>query len=721
MNGHRKRTGLTASGIAAALSCVLFFSCNNEDLLTSQNPEKACENICFGVSPDENVRTRGGDNGKENEYTSDRFVLRSQDSADTLCVRAIVSEGISISDANTQKVITRGAPLTKDNFDKFHVLAYWKKNDSPVGQFYMNEDAIKKGDIWSTDRTYYWPGAAHKLQFYAWAPVDAEFTSTPTSPTETTLAYTVPANAADQKDIVVATTDKIDGNKNESVPLTFKHICTAVRFAVSDNVPAGTITNVALKNVKAAGTYNMATNGWTLTDAQTTYSQKVNFHTNGDGHDSQLGSGIVTPSSGTFMMLPQTLPTDAEIEIHFLDHGHDRILTASIAGTEWIQGKTMTYRISITPEYTLEFLPDNITEVDAHYDIIPIKMKAKDLQNRKWHVRTNQPWVTTRCKLTPFEAQGYWLKADGDYGKYCASQEGGALPTERTQDLIEEEEGDEVIAYLFFEENVGTADRTVEIELAVEGELATESMTITQKCPNWKGDIGWEVIEDGQTLPYGFKWDRKVTYQYDMSGLGSLTKAYNEWFIKQVFKKQPDGIWDWLVSLFVPKTVDYVNVQRNNDFLTVSIDYSQIDSGVSAGSSTDGQENTWNLYSHVGGTSFEGEQTLLDRGYTLVSEIGSLENTKNFAGLYAVKLNPVSVTEGRSGTNVTYAIIYENQEELKWYLPASGQFVDDVGLNGEYWSSTCVNDNQKAYTWNSSATQTPRMELHKVRAVRINP
>ena len=33
MNGHRKRTNLTTSGMAAVLSCLLFFSCNNEDIL----------------------------------------------------------------------------------------------------------------------------------------------------------------------------------------------------------------------------------------------------------------------------------------------------------------------------------------------------------------------------------------------------------------------------------------------------------------------------------------------------------------------------------------------------------------------------------------------------------------------------------------------------------------------------------------------------------------
>ena len=86
-----------AGGMATMLLCTLLFSCNNEDFLESGNPEKACDNICFGISSDKNVQTRGYAGSDDEGYTADRFVLRSDDSADTLCVRAIVSDGINVS------------------------------------------------------------------------------------------------------------------------------------------------------------------------------------------------------------------------------------------------------------------------------------------------------------------------------------------------------------------------------------------------------------------------------------------------------------------------------------------------------------------------------------------------------------------------------------------------------------------------------------------------
>ena len=294
-----------AGGMATMLLCTLLFSCNNEDFLESGNPEKACDNICFGISSDKNVQTRGYAGSDDEGYTADRFVLRSDDSADTLCVRAIVSDGINVSGFEGEQALTRATPVGKDNFyDKFHVLAYWSKNGAPVDQFYMNTNAsnvaasVGTGAIWSTEQIYYWPGADHSFQFYAWAPTDAGGLTTPSSPSSKELKYTVPADAADQKDIVVATTNEIPGNNNAAVPLTFKHICTAVRFAVGSQMQPGSIKSVVLKGVKNAGTYDMATGNWSLGDATVDFSQTLNKETTG----TEANGDAITSPEGTFML-----------------------------------------------------------------------------------------------------------------------------------------------------------------------------------------------------------------------------------------------------------------------------------------------------------------------------------------------------------------------------------------------------------------------------------
>lgn len=707
-----------AGGMATMLLCTLLFSCNNEDFLESGNPEKACDNICFGISSDKNVQTRGYAGSDDEGYTADRFVLRSDDSADTLCVRAIVSDGINVSGFEDEQALTRGVPVGKDIFyDQFHVLAYWSKNSTPVDQFYMNTNAsnvaasVGTGAIWSTEQIYYWPGADHSFQFYAWAPTDAGGLTTPSSPQEESLAYTVPEAAADQKDIVVATTNEIRGDNNAAVPLSFKHICTAVRFAVGSQMQPGSIKSVALKDVKNAGTYDMATGNWSLGDATVDFSQTLNKETTG----TEANGDAITSEQGTFMMLPQRLPAGATVEVVFANaNNEERTLTASIGNTEWTMGTTVTYKLSITPEYELEF-SDIPTEVDAHYDIIPIKINAKDVEGN-WTITSNQSWVTVKSALTSYEKDGYWLNATGDYSDYCSSE---GVAVERQQTLDKSGNG-EVELYLFVSENNSTIDRTATLTLSKDG---TEAATIdvVQKCPNWQGDLGWEVLEENLTLPYGFKWDRKVTLQKTLTG-SWLEKNIEEWLTKQAFKVQPTDFWGWLGSLLRPTLVDYVNIARSGDVMTVVVDYSEIANVTSAMSATDGQANTWNLYSNVGGTSFEGEQNLINSGYTIVSESGSNEDTKNFAALYAVKLNAFDIHKGGSGNQITYAIIPE-QTDIKWYLPAINQFSDGAGLNGQYWSSTANNDNNNAnaYSWNSSSQSIPRMDSHKVRAVRQKP
>lgn len=566
-----------AGGMATMLLCTLLFSCNNEDFLESGNPEKACDNICFGISSDKNVQTRGYAGSDDEGYTADRFVLRSDDSADTLCVRAIVSEGINVSGFEGEQALTRATPVGKDNFyNKFHVLAYWSKNGAPVDQFYMNTNAsnvaasVGTGAIWSTEQIYYWPGADHSFQFYAWAPTDAGGLTTPSSPQEKSLAYTVPEAAADQKDIVVATTDEIQGDNNAAVPLTFKHICTAVRFAVGSQMQPGQIKSVALKGVKNAGTYDMAADNWSLGDATVNFSQTLNKETTG----TEANGDAITTSEGTFMMLPQTLPAGATVEVVFVNaNNEDRTLTASIGNTEWKMGTTVTYKLSITPEYELEFVSQPEMQ-DAHYVIYPITIKSGDkLPAGGWTLTSNDAANVTFVEKDKFvnnDVQalvdaGYWL--DGYNG---------------TSTLTSTTTG-EVQVYVFLKENATEADRNITLSLkpAAQGNYEAKEFSFTQYCPAWNNGIGVERIQDGD-YPWGFSWDSNMKITYNLGrGLGPI-----------------------LASLYIKIFVNYSYVTSNwggvlTDF-KVTIDFSKVGTLTTATDLNDGNKNTWELYSFNG-------------------------------------------------------------------------------------------------------------------------
>lgn len=705
MKGIMKIHQLTAS-IAAVLLSASLFSCSSDDFFGKA--ETNTDGISFGVSTENGASTRA--NNSADGYTAARYTLRSDNSADTLCVRAVVTDGIG--NDNAARPATRAAMQTS-MYDEFKVVAQYKKADGSINsQLYMNETAKRSGLLWSPNSTYYWPEKG-QLRFFAWAPTDATLDESPIYPQEnvnmTTLKYTASTDLTKQRDLVAAATDKFSNNSTTGAPvnLQFKHICTAVIIKTGATMAPGTIKSVTVTNVRNSGTYDMLRSAWTLNDATTSYTVSPNMDT---GSTTAEGTKL-NADDATFMLLPQTLGAESKLEVEFHDNisGNDRTLSASLSGAEWPMGKTVTYRLSITPEYELKFTSTPAI-VDAHYDIIPIKVNTEYVKGN-WTIKSNQPWVTIKSALTTYEQSGYWLKATGDYAAYCKSED---VPEERQQTLDKTGNG-ETTLYLFVEENNSTTDRTVTLTLSINGvDFATAD--IVQKCPIWQGDIGWEVLEDDETFPFGFKWDRKVTYKKD-----NLSWAWAEaWWIKQNFKKQPKDFWEWLGSLIAPKTVPYVTVDydNRNGTVTFTVDYSKMDE-ISAISTDDGLENTWNLYSHVGGTSFEGEKFIADRGYTVTSQSGSNDIPKVFAALYAIKLNAFEIHKGKDEINnqITYAITPE-KKDINWYLPASNQFSGAVGLNGKHWSSTGIQDNSNAYTWDASPQSTPRMDLHKVRAVR---
>ena len=690
---------LTAS-IAAVLLSASLFSCSSDDFFGKA--ETNTDGISFGVSTENGASTRA--NNSADGYTAARYTLRSDNSADTLCVRAVVTDGIG--NDNAGRPATRAAMLTS-MYDKFKVVAEIRENGNIGGQYFMNETAKKSGNNWVPAHTYYWPGSNRQLRFLAWAPTDA-FQAVPNTPKATTLQYTTPTEAKNQHDIVAAATDFIDSPANDGtctpVSLNFKHLCTAVIIKTGEQMTAGNIQSVSLKGIKNSGTYDMVKSKWTLNNSTADFTISPNqkrTSTTPDGTD-------LNAEDATFMLLPQPLGADSKLEVVFHDNisGNYRTLSASLNGDEWPRGKTVTYRLSITPEYELKFTSTPAI-VDAHYDIIPIKVNTEYVKGN-WTIKSNQPWVTIKSALTTYEQSGYWLKATGDYADYCGSEK---VPVERQQTLDKTGNG-ETTLYLFVEENNSTKDRTVTLTLSINGvDFATAD--IVQKCPIWQGDIGWEVLEDDETFPFGFKWDRKVTYQKD-----NLNWAWAEaWWIKQTFKKQPNNFWEWIRSIFDPQTVPYVTVSNSGNTVTFTVDYSKMEE-ISATSEVDGLDNTWKLYSHVGGTSFEGEKYIATRGYKMTEQSGSNEIPKVFAALYAVKLNAFEIHKGGSGNQITYAIT-PVKDDIKWYLPASNQFSGAVGLNGKHWSSTGIQDNSNAYTWDASPQSTPRMELHKVRAVRM--
>ncbi|MEE1386556.1 MAG: fimbrillin family protein [Prevotella sp.] len=723
---------LTAS-IAAVLLSASLFSCSSDDFLGKA--ETNTDGISFGVSTENGASTRA--NNSADGYTAARYTLRSDNSADTLCVRAVVTDGIG--NDNAGRPATRAAMQTS-MYNDFKVVAAVKENGNIGTQYYMDDVATKTGTNWVPSKVYYWPGSNRQLRFLAWAPTDAAFQSVPNNPNATTLQYTTPAEAKNQRDIVAAATGFISNPSNDAtckpVGLQFKHLCTAVIIKTGEQMTAGTIKSVSLKGVKNSGTYDMVSSVWTLNNSTADFTISPNQATTSttpNGTDLNAGES-------TFMLLPQTLGADSKLEVAFHDNisGRDRILSASLNGAEWPMGKTVTYRLSITPEYELNI--DNVSEfVDAHYVIEPIKIRLSNLEpNTKWTLSAkidgevyNGTDVSVQLSndVLSVVKEGFWIDKyveikRNDNGEIISktltnqSARGTATVT-GTGNL-------ETNAYVFIPENIGNSDRNITITLKVEGtsDADAATKTIIQKCPSWNGgNVGYERFEEnnGGNYPFGFSWDRKKTYIYD-GFLGLLFKWIAQSYQTSETKKYVSI--DWYISgFFVSKA-------------TVIIDYGQLNESLDVGMSKDnGLANTRQLYTFKGIGSISEMETALDNihigKYTWQEkkeEGGDYLTVKNFAAKMAVMKNKFNVEKreqkDKDGNTVIFYVPDIEEKDILWYLPASNEQMGitdtEYPLLGTYWSSTAAQANKQAYVYSSesSSIETDRMATHKIRAAR---
>ena len=734
MKGIMKIHHLTAS-IAAVLLSASLFSCSSDDFLGKA--ETNTDGISFGVSTENGASTRA--NNSADGYTTARYTLRSDNSADTLCVRAVVTDGIG--NDNAGRPATRAAMQTS-MYNDFKVVAAVKENGNVGTQYYMDDVATKTGTNWVPSKVYYWPGSNRQLRFLAWAPTDASFKSVPNNPNATTLQYTTPAEAKNQRDIVAAATGFISNPSNDAtctpVGLQFKHLCTAVIIKTGEQMTAGTIKSVSLKGVKNSGTYDMVNSVWTLNNSTTDFTISPNQATTSTTpNGTNLNAG-----ESTFMLLPQTLGADSKLEVAFHDNisGKDRILSASLNGAEWPMGKTVTYRLSITPEYELNI--DNVSEiVDAHYVIEPIKIRLSNLEpNTKWTLSAKidgekYNGIDVSVLLDNPEdgalsvaKQGFWIDKyvaikRNDNGeiisKTLTNQSARGTATVSGTGNIETD------AYVFIPENIGNSDRSITITLKVEGtsDADAATKTIIQKCPSWNGgNVGYERIEEnnGGNYPFGFLWDRKVTYSY-------------KGFLALLFK--------WVADSYKTANVDYLKTSYKfvvgfRSVSTATIDYTALNNSLNVGmSKEDGLDNTRKLYTfkNIGSISemeqdFDNLKILGYKWQDKKTEGGHYETVKNFAAKMVVMKNKFNVEKREQkdpeGNKVVFYVPDIDEKDILWYLPASNEQMGitdtEYPLSGTYWSSTAADDNTNAYIYSSgsSSVENGRMATHKIRAVR---
>ena len=430
--------GLGNRSLPVLFSVLLFASCQ-DDLQTSVHTGPG---IRFSVSEDKEWHaTRAAGSPAEATTPRDSLLgvlpLQAADGGEGLYLHAMIADGIEVTGANgqTDEPQTRGSLVGADNFyDSFGVLASvytgtWSE-DSCLPD-YMYDVEVTEASAWTT--SYYWPGASYKMKFFAYAPKDngQYVLSGSTHPGSPSISVTIPSDVNDQEDLFVAQTAELAGNTNTAVALTFNHALTAVRFVCGDDMQGGTVKSVALKKVYSFGTFDYGTRSWSIVGTPTIFSQTLNKSTTG-----ATGEALTTDAQ-TFMMIPQTLPDGAQIEVVFTDNSNtDHTLTADIKGTVWSIGKTVTYKISsssINWDYTLNVSPPaNFTYTGGtqQYSVTSYRKNGKGVKEPvEWKTQFSEDggvsWTDTKpAWLTGFTASGAGGETPQSYNVSVSTQTG---------------------------------------------------------------------------------------------------------------------------------------------------------------------------------------------------------------------------------------------------------------------------------------------------------
>ena len=766
--------------LATAAVAMLMASCIHDEVVLIPDPIDDSRNIGFSANVvDDEAATRGGSSRR----TLSDGVIANADGDLSLPLVVTQEQGIRTS---APVADTRGAKVTKDDVYRMRVCAtYHKDGATELGFNDENHDGSQGLDfvrqegssVFHSDPQYMWPGSG-TFDFVSVGnlPGDIASSISETNPgsgafyatlnAEGTapekFTYRVPDAAERQSDIIIAKATEIQGDTNASVSLDFKHIMAAVNFKVGD-VVAGTIKSISLTGVYNMGEYLLSDNEWVNRYIED--GGVFNANIGGDRvvvEDDALNGTQLNSDGATFMMIPQSLFSGAELVVEFVHaNGKTYTLRASIQGNNWAMGTTTNYMINIDHNYELQIVPlDNV--LDSHYIITKVEISSESPSG--WTLIGNvsdgaDVSIQLEQDVNSLAKQGFWTD------KKAKKDSNGKLYVDSTCESFRGEHisnggllsGSGAISnqvvYVFVPENITDEVRTITLKLMDNGGKS-KTLTLTQKPVQWynpngtadPSSMGLEVLIENGQIDWGFCWDGlNATFVLNQGGgSGSYDEENDSYGTTQIPKGQDKKIRPAMELAGIDMTaitedpnyyIQLVPPGGGKYNYYIKIDLSKV-ANVGVGEWPDkGWQNTYDIY-HFEGLSVLrqlidfcnswGDITNPDKRAT------SIQNSLDYAAFYAMKRNRFHYYEEKLEVG-TMVVPHIEEKDIVWYLPAKEQFKDIIELNSNwgqqytfndyYWTSTAYlvddGDKSKSYSYiNGVETISYRTEKYLTMAVR---
>lgn len=775
--------------MVAVFTTVMAVSCMRDEVVDTPFYGSESDVICFGVNDvhfadDEITRGEGAERlGKRD--------LCSEQGDFSLPMGIYQQKGIESLYAEG----TRGSMFTKEQLNTMRIWGTFTPASGDAFT-YINGDTYTKqaNEEFTTPEVYLWPGSG-TLKFDAFANLPDNVTINNENSVVTSITYTAPTNVANQKDIIYASAS-VSGDYGQAVPLTFEHILSAVNFKVGD-IAHGTIKSITLKGVYNTGIYNFSNGQWAILNQNNSHKSNYSVPLAGgqfnvDGNTASE-TFINDQRTGILFMIPQIVGEGATVEVVFAAPGaNDRVLTASIAGDDWGKDIVTNYTISIDEQYNLNITPVGKL-LDAHYIIAQVEVTVEGMNDggnvsnpNKWQLTAGVKGdtsvevtlVTNDCiaeeeklrannhatELSMIQ-QGFWCDeyvssrtlVDNSY-VYTTN----GVSARGTSAITGIGNITKTLVYVLIPENNSNASREITLTLQkVNDSNVTKSVVLTQRCPGWTGSgtgaYGWETVDDNEDSKYGYTFTRRVGYVF-VYGCGKLTDRFKTLGWNWTKDYTVNYIFNNFVNPYGGEKIasdKWYSYNLTDNRLYVYLDYTLLNNLENVNSTTEGLTNTLNLFDFAGTAATSQVEIVLDNVYkwedghqdekafrlsdgvtnnepnddTLrPGEDGDLSGILN----YVLRKNKYNLYDINDGT-FTSAVPVINRADIKWYLPADGQFstftpnpniTDPAGGTDsadDYWSSRAGSNNTDpnlATSYNGSSQEILRSKTLGVIAVR---
>lgn len=242
---------------------------------------------------------------------------------------------------------TKSAPATSvPNTFNFWRYAYTGTWSTGASTDIANETAIKSGSAWQSEKEHTnTPSTACKHRYYAYFPAGCSGLSV----SFPNFIYTVPASSSSQSDLAFGVSGDITATGTSPV-IAFEHALSQITFQTGSVFVPCTLKSITLKGVYGKATYNIGS-GWGSPNTTANFTAADLSKPLGEA----AGVAMLT-NSQTFMMLPQTVPAGATLEI-VVNDGADHTLSVPIAGDVWSKGKKHVYTLSVPSMESISISP----------------------------------------------------------------------------------------------------------------------------------------------------------------------------------------------------------------------------------------------------------------------------------------------------------------------------------------------------------------------------